>query len=57
MMTEGRREHSPIPPTEPPDEPRRGAESTAEFVGPLLVEHHRKRDGRLLILYRTVEDR
>ncbi|HEY2768727.1 MAG TPA: hypothetical protein VGI76_10735 [Solirubrobacteraceae bacterium] len=56
-MTEGRREHSPIPPTEPPDEPRRGAESTAEFVGPLLVEHHRKRDGRLLILYRTVEDR
>jgi hypothetical protein len=64
-MTEGRRVHPSVPPTEdgcePPTETRRrpppGAELEAQRIGPLLVERHRKRDGRLLILYRPVEDR
>jgi hypothetical protein len=43
-MTDGRREPSSEPPLEhPPDEER---------TGPLLVERHRKADGRALILYR-----
>jgi hypothetical protein len=43
-MSEGRREPSPTPPSEQPSEDT--------LVGPLLVEHHRKDDGRSLILYR-----
>jgi hypothetical protein len=47
MMTEGRREHPPVPPAQdsPGGEPERS--------GPLIVERHRKADGRLLILYRA----
>ena len=43
-MSEGRREPSPAPPSEPPAEDSR--------VGPLLIERYRKDDGRSLILYR-----
>jgi hypothetical protein len=79
-MTEGRREPSPAPPSEPdaepgPDagpEPRTGSaqaridlsehpdcpagDDDPERVGPLLVERHRKADGRPLILYRGATD-
>jgi hypothetical protein len=46
-MSEGRREPSSAPPSEEPSEDSR--------LGPLLVEHHRKDDGRSLILYREVD--
>lgn len=60
-MTGGRREHSSVPPAKDGPEPstatRRGSplgeKCEAGHIGPLLVERHRKRDGRLLILYRT----
>ena len=66
-MTEGRRERLPVTPAEPRREPdadtgqERGAErlpapdrdagAARERSGPLLVERHRKADGRALILY------
>ncbi|HEY3759468.1 MAG TPA: hypothetical protein VGL37_06875 [Solirubrobacteraceae bacterium] len=62
-MSEGRREPSPElspeRPSKPPAEDSRvdpllGAQDSR--VGPLLVEHHRKDDGRSLILYREAED-
>ena len=44
-MSEGRREPSSAPPSE--EHPSEDSRS-----GPLLVEHHRKDDGRSLIVYR-----
>ena len=49
---------------QPPGEPGAGAsargaakqEGEPERCGPLLVERHRKADGRQLILYRRVAD-
>jgi hypothetical protein len=43
-MSEGRRELSSALPSEQDSEDSR--------IGPLLIEHHRKDDGRALILYR-----
>jgi hypothetical protein len=46
MSEEGRPEHPPAPPADvQPGEPERS--------GPLILERHRKPDGRLLILYRA----
>jgi hypothetical protein len=52
MMTEGRREHPPVPPVGSPSESRDGPERS----GPLVLERHRKADGRLLILYSTATE-
>jgi len=51
-MTEGRRESSSAPSgrTSGPD-----ADAEPERVGPLLLERHRKADGRPLLLYREGE--
>ena len=45
-MSEGRREHPPVPPA-------RDGPGELDRSGPLIVERHRKADGRLLILYRA----
>jgi hypothetical protein len=46
-MSEDRSEPSSAPPSEDSSE--------ASRFGPLLVEHHRKDDGRSLILYREAD--
>jgi hypothetical protein len=51
-MTEGHREHPPLPRAESPPEDR----DDPGRCGPLVVERHRKADGRLLILYRAAAE-
>jgi hypothetical protein len=54
--TTPRHEGTAIPGHKDPATPRNKDIAASERCGPLLVERHRKADGRRLILYRRVAD-